>query len=315
MDELNADTANDDVHPESSQEQEHHESSEAEARARRMGWIPEAEWDDSGMDRKPRKFLSAEDYIEKVESDIPILRERNRYLNGVAEKLEKQLTDATSTIKSTNERVAELGELVESLHTQNIEVGRRAYEQAKRDLEGVMDRAAEEADSEAYHAAKRRLTEIEQYKPVENPPKQEKKPDPQPTQQPPQQQGSEESLNWVRNNQKIWNDPAMKGAAIALHEQNVFGGMSEADSLVKLTDQVKAEFPHKFENKRRNDPPAVSSTSPPKRNASKETFDSIPADAKQTYERLKKFYEAKGKKYTPEQYAKSYYLNLKEQRA
>lgn len=311
-DEVNtAEAVNDDVHLESNQEQ--HEPSDAEKRARRMGWTPEEEWDDSTMDRRPRKFLSADEYIEKVESDVPILRERNRYLNGVAEKLEKQLTDATSTIKSTNDRVAELGELVESLHTQNIEVGRRAYEQAKRDLDGVMDRAAEEADTEAYHAAKKRLGEIEQYKPVEKPPKQEKKPDPVPD--PQQQQPDPEAVAWVGKNQDIWNDRAMNATATAYHADNLSKGMSQSESLAKLRDQVKSEFPHKFVNERRNDPPAVSSTSPPKRNASKETFDSIPADAKQTYERLKKFYEAKGKKYTPEQYAKSYYLNMKEQRA
>jgi uncharacterized protein YoxC len=309
MDELNTETVNDDVRPDN-QEHENNEPTAAETRARRMGWIPEAEWDDSGMDRRPRKFLSADEYVEKVENDVPILRERNRYLNGVAEKLEKQLTEATSTIKSTNERVSELGELVESLHTQNIEVGRRAYEQAKRDLEAAKRRAVAEADEETYDAAERRLKEIEQYKPVEKPPKVEKKPDPQPAQDavPP------EAVAWVNKNQDIWNDRAMNATATAYHADNLAKGMTMTESLEKLRDQVRTEFPHKFANERRNDPPAVSSTSPPKRGGNKETFESIPADAKQTFERLRKFYEAKGKKYTPEQYAKSYYLNLKEQR-
>lgn len=312
MDELNTETVNDDVRPDN-QDHENNEPSVAETRARRMGWIPEAEWDDSGMDRRPRKFLSADEYVEKVESDVPILRERNRYLNGVAEKLEKQLTDATSTIKSTNERVSELGELVESLHEQNIEVGRRAYEQARRDLKAAQRRAVSEADDETFDEAERRLQELEKYKPAEPKPKAGKKPDP--VAQPPQQQEQNQAASdWVSRNPKIWNDRAMQMTAIALHEENVRGGMSEQESLVKLQEQVKAEFPHKFANERRNDPPAVSSTSAPKRGGNKETFESIPVDAKQTFERLKKFYESKGKKYTPEQYAKSYYLNLKEQR-
>jgi hypothetical protein len=309
MDELNTETVNDDVRPDN-QEHENHEPSDAETRARRMGWIPEAEWDDSGMDRRPRKFLSADEYVEKVETDLPILRERNRFLDQTVSKLETKLTEATSTIKSTNDRVGELGELVESLHEQNIEVGRRAYEQAKRDLESAKRRAVAEADEETYDAAERRLKEIEQYKPVEKPPKQEKKPDPQPAQDavPP------EAVAWVNKNQDIWNDRAMNATATAYHADNLAKGMTMTESLEKLRDQVRTEFPHKFANERRNDPPAVSSTSPPKRGGSKETFESIPADAKQTYERLRKFYEAKGKKYTPEQYAKSYYLNLKEQR-
>jgi hypothetical protein len=121
-------------------------------------------------------------------------------------------------------------------------------------------------------------------------------------------------LTWIDKNPDIWKDRAMNVTASAFHMDNMAKGMTLTESLEKLRDQVKAEFPHKFANERRNDPPAVSSTSPPKRGGNKETFESIPADAKQTFERLKKFYESKGKKYTPEQYAKSYYLNQKEQR-
>lgn len=310
MDELNAETANDDSRL--GNEGHDHQPSEAETRARRMGWTPEDEWDDSAMDRRPRKFLSADEYIEKVESDVPILRERNRYLNGIAEKLEKQLEDATGTIKSTNSRVAELGELVESLHSQNIEIGKRAYEKAKRDLDAIKRRAVSEADEETYAEAERRLEEIEQYKPQE--PKSKKEEKPKPVAEPAQNQPSSDAISWVNKNQDIWKDRAMNATAVAYHQDNLSRGMSEVESLDKLRDQIRSEFPHKFTNERRSDPPAVSSSSPPKRNSSKETFDSIPADAKQTYERLRKHFEAKGKKYTPDEYAKSYYLTVKEQR-
>ena len=33
---------------------------QVEARARRMGWRTEDDWDDSSMERKPKKFLSAD---------------------------------------------------------------------------------------------------------------------------------------------------------------------------------------------------------------------------------------------------------------
>jgi hypothetical protein len=77
---------------------------------------------------------------------------------------------------------------------------------------------------------------------------------------------------------------------------------------------VREEFPHKFANGRREDPPSVSNSSPPKRDGKKESFDGLPADAKDTYDRLKKYFKSKGKEYKPDDYARAYYLNLKEQR-
>ena len=54
------------------------EQNPTEARARRMGWIPADEWDDSSMKNRPKEFLPADEYIEKVEASLPIMRERER---------------------------------------------------------------------------------------------------------------------------------------------------------------------------------------------------------------------------------------------
>lgn len=55
---------------------------DADARARRLGWRPPEEWNEGASKgkRRPARFLSAEEYIEKCETDLPVLRERLRWL-------------------------------------------------------------------------------------------------------------------------------------------------------------------------------------------------------------------------------------------
>ncbi len=58
-----------------------------EAEARDMGWTPEAEWKG---DKKPVKFLSAEEYVERGETLIPILNKRLKEKDAeFAERLKK----------------------------------------------------------------------------------------------------------------------------------------------------------------------------------------------------------------------------------
>lgn len=80
---------------------------DAEARARRMGWRPEDEWDESATKnkRRPTRFLTAEEYLVKVENDLPVLRERNRFLDG-------ELAEARTMI-------AERDDLIIVLHERN----------------------------------------------------------------------------------------------------------------------------------------------------------------------------------------------------
>ena len=110
-------------------------------------------------------------------------------------------------------------------------------------------------------------------------------------------------------------NPVTNPVAVSLHTLNMSKGMTERESLEKLADQVKAEFPHKFANSRREEPSAVAGSSAPARTTKKQSFDSLPADAKQTYERLERYMASKGKSYTKETYAKDYYVNLEDSRS
>lgn len=294
---------------------------QVEARARRMGWRTEADFEDGSMERRPPKFLSAEEYIEKVESDLPILRERNRFLDNTVSKLESKLDETAKELKTNNTRMDELGKLVEDLHSQNQAVGKRAYEAAKRDLEAVKRRAVSEADEATYDEADRRLSELDRYRPDDTPkPKKQAADDDEPApkrqaETPPAPKISRVAQDWIDSNKDLMTDPVTNPVAVSLHTRNMASGMTETESLAKLTEQIKAEFPHKFNNARREAPSTVAGSSPQGRTTKKQTFDSLPADAKQTYERLERYMASKGKSYTKETYAKDYYVNLEESRS
>lgn len=67
-----------------------------EAEARKMGWVPEAEFKG---DHRPAKFLSAEEYYRRGEEVIPIIRARNK-------DLEKEIEG----LKETNKRMSAMFE-------------------------------------------------------------------------------------------------------------------------------------------------------------------------------------------------------------
>ena len=55
---------------------------QVEVRARNMGWVPEAEWDEERATRegkrKPKVFKTATEYVADNEASLPMLRATNR---------------------------------------------------------------------------------------------------------------------------------------------------------------------------------------------------------------------------------------------
>jgi hypothetical protein len=105
------------------------------------------------------------------------------------------------------------------------------------------------------------------------------------------------------------SDAVLNPLAVEIHTENMKSGLTEEQSFSKLADQVRAEIPQKFENKRRNAPAAVSSSSPPARPAKKKGFDTIPEKDRETYDRMHKFFKNKGVEYTKDEFAEGYWLN------
>lgn len=287
------------------------ESGSAEERARRQGWRPEEEFDDS-MVNKPEKFLSAEEYLGKIEGNAPIMRERNRELDRKVGSLETKLSSIETELKTSNKRNEELGTLVEQLHESNIAVGKRAYEKARKELDLQIKEAAADGDDSAVSQLISERDELDASKPAE-PTAKEKTPSQEAT----ADDGVSPTVKkWVDDNQNIMADRVLGPVAGGLFTSFVASGMSEADALVDVEKEIKARYPEKFANPRRNDPPPVSGAGEPAdgggKKPTKKNFASLPDEAKQTYEGLKRQFATKGKEYTEAQYAEDYYVELQQ---
>ena len=289
---------------------------EVEKRARQLGWRPPEEFNE-GMTNPPAEFLSAEDYVKKAEDTPSILRERNRKLGDRLEKMEAQLQTATGKIDASGQRVTDLTTLVDDLHKMNVETGKRAYDRARREIETKRDQAAEDGEGEVYREAQKELQDLEAEKPPERPAEPAKEPAVAPPAEKKPAADAELSpaaTTWIGENQDIMSDRKLNPIAVSIHTANMTPkadggeGMTEAQSLAATRKEIRELYPKKFENQRRQEPSPVSgSGSPPPRKV-KNGFDDLPAEAKATYHRLNAHFVAKKRTYTPEQYAKDYYL-------
>lgn len=268
-------------------------------RARRMGWRPEEEWDDSRGTRRPAKFLTAEEYLDKVANDLPVLRERNRFLDETVVKLDRQVGEMGA-------RLTETGELVKTLHEQNKQIGERARAQARRELEEEQRNAVLEADPEKFDAAKARLAELD--KPSE--PARETPPVPVPTPKPAPTQDPVVTA-WRSENQWFDKDQTLNAYAI---EENInvnreTPGISASEALAETKRRVMEKFPEKFGiNPRRSAPSAVQTPGAPRdaKRGNGKSFDDLPEEAKTAFSRLQKNMKERGVDYKPEEYLADY---------
>lgn len=282
-------------------------ASEIEKTARRLGWRPESEWDDTRGTRRPPKFLSAEEYIAKVENDVPVLRERLRHQDQQIGALDTKVTDLSG-------KLGESTALIKTLVEQNKSVGKRAYEKAKRDLAAEKLAAVSAADTEAYAAAEAReqaleeeFGEAEEVKPatkVETPAAATTEPDPI-------------TKAWIAENAWFSQDRVLNEYAKEVNreiwaeaQRETGGDPDRMEALIETKKRVAARFPEKFGiNPRRRGAGAVSEPrgeAPRRKKAGERTFDDVPEEAQKVYERLRVQFANRGEKYTKEEYVADY---------
>jgi hypothetical protein len=72
----------------------------AEAEAREMGWVPESEWKG---DKKPAKFFSAAEFIERGQTILPIVQKRAKDAEAKLDALKKEHEDRFAKIERMNQ--------------------------------------------------------------------------------------------------------------------------------------------------------------------------------------------------------------------
>ena len=285
-------------------------ASEVEKTARRLGWRPESEWDDTRGTRRPPKFLTADEYIAKVENDVPVLRERLRHQDQQIGVLDTKVTDLSG-------KLGESTALIKTLVEQNKSVGKRAYEKAKRELAAEKLAAVSAADTDAYAGVVQREQELDkEFEDVEVvATRTETKPavvaQPTATTEP-----DPITKAWLAENTWFTKDPVLN--AFARSENDAVWAkakedgesLGKLDALIETKRRVVEKFPERFGiNPRRNSKGSVNEPrggqEKPKK-PGQHTFDDLPEDAQQTYERLKVQFADRGEKYTKEEYVADY---------
>jgi hypothetical protein len=229
--------------------------------------------------RKPQRFLSAGEYIKRVETEVPVLRERLRFYDDQLVKTTKKVEEFGGTIK-------EQGEALKELLTRTKTAEQRGYERAIADKQAEMRAAVASADTAAYARAEAEARAINDARiKAMQPPPQSQKPPAAPQLHP-------EVQAWVDQNQWFMRDKVLNVAATETHEQvtREMPAASESERLAETKRRVQAEFPHKFgANPRRDAPPSVNAPSGD-RAAPKagKTVRDLPDDARRELDRFKK---------------------------
>lgn len=270
-----------------------------EGRARRMGWRPKDEFRGDTS-----RWTDAQTFVERGETELPVLRERYRALDDRFAKLE---TNTQESARQAEARHKETKAAFDEFREFSSRGEERAYARAKAELEARMQSAVQTADTAQFTTAKAELDALDRARPnVTVKPAVNEAPvvvvPPVPVIHPDAQQ-------WINDNAWFNADPVMTQYALAVHNGMLRDqpGLSMRDNLAETKADVMARFPEKFENPRRAAAAAVAATNTgtptAKQKGKYPDYASWPADAKAAYTKFK----GQMPTYTTEEYAKIYF--------
>lgn len=295
-----------------------------EARARAMGWRPENEWDEERAQRegrtKPRRFLTAADYIERTEGSLPILRKTLRTQSDEITKLRGDTSEA-------NRKLDDLGKLLTNLHRTNQAIGKREYERGMADAKAARKAAIETGDEAAVDQADAAMRQLEDMKP-EEPEREEETPRRNGAPAPKNgQQGDPVIQSWIGENSWFNTDNVTSAFMLEAYEA-VKKQRPSADVRAQLDEakaRVQKRFPERFGlveeeelepepeldpdrgNANRRAPAAVnSSTRSASRRGNGHTFADVPKSDQAEFRRHQEYMKAKGIEYTEAEFLAGY---------
>ncbi len=248
------------------------EEKDYESEAVKIGWVPEEEWKGNKELWRPAK-----EFVERGEKIIPILKDQIKNLRA----------DLDMTIKANESQVARAAE--EAYNKATAE-----YTEKKKELDKKEIEAFSEGDTDAYLEIKAKKDDLalpEKPKPVEP------------------QVPTPEFKEWSNKNPWYGDDNAMTLYAEAYAAKIASEQPTMAYDKVwqAITEEVKKEFPHKFQNLRRNEVGSVESgTTEPAQSGGGKYVD-LPKSAKDQFKRLERQFKVQGRTYKKETYAKDWF--------
>ena len=252
---------------------------DTEARARRLGWVPLEDFKGD-----PAKHRSAEEFLERGESMLPLLKRDNDRLHDGMTKLERRLEEQSRTFAQYVE-FATKGE-------------ERAYKRALSELEAKRDSAIETADVNAARQAQRQIDELN--KDAMQAPKPVPKPEEAPQVDPVVQ-------SWISENTWFDKSPSLRAYSVEVFGEleRQFPGKSRSELLAETKQKTMDRFPEKFGvNPKREDAGAVATPGAVahQRRKAGRSYDDLPAEAKKACDKFVKTIP----NFTREDYCKNY---------
>lgn len=235
--------------------------SDIEAEALEMGWRP---LDQFKGDKS--NFIDAAEFVRRGKEFVPFLKANNA-------KLEKEVQGLKKTLKQFGE-----------FHTK---VEQRAYERALKDLEQRQAEAVEANDLAEVRAVTKEIADLtaEVKAGAKEAP----------------QDDAEAFDEWKEANPWFEKDKVLRGAAIAIADEIKGDYPDPIKQRAEIAKRIKAEFPEKFTNPRRQQAAAVEGAERGPRTSGK-TYADLPADAKAFCDEL-----VRNKVITKEQYVKDFF--------
>lgn len=226
-------------------------------RALQMGWTPKEQFRGD-----PDKWVDAETFVRRGEEFLPFVKANNK-------RLERELEKA-------NGQIAKLKGAVDNAVQHISRADQRAYERARRELEADLDRAAEAGDIASVRAINKDIVDLEKEVRAEAKPEHvAETPD-----------GKAALSEFKVANPWFEKDRVMTAAAIEIGNELAAEGVLEPRiQLAEIAKRIRAEFPHKFTNPRREQAAAVEGASLGSKPRGKGYAD-LPADARQMCDEL-----------------------------
>jgi len=253
--------------------EEEYKEQEQQETEKPKGYMDFNEWVSAGKD--PDQWRDLDEWKRKGEEFLPFVQ-----------KDRDQLKDQVGQLQNDIKTVVEQQEaLTKKREQEAYDRAKREYEDKLKQVREAKYQALEDMDGSAVRKAEAMEDELKS-----NPPEPPKQPDtPQQKENAAQSPQNDPDFQAWHNENKWWGkDRAMSlyasDVSIEIQKQTGLQGKALYD---KVTEAVKQEFPHKFQNQRKyDDPGSVEGGAPASGKSKKKGYKDLPQEAKDAYKKF-----------------------------
>lgn len=310
---------------------------DVERLARSIGWRPKEEFKGD-----PERWTTAEQFVELMNERPKVALMR---INTLSSRMERMQRDHTQEIAGMTSKLDEAVGTIQTLTGMARTAEQRAYERARREIKADQEKAVADGDTSRFRQLSTDLDNLEETKPKE-PAQQEQRATPPAPKPPGQQEQPPEIREFFSRNPWYHNDRELQREADMIHIglQATAPNMPISENLAEVERRIKRDFPDRFGGARRqqtngqgdddqdggqrrngrandDDEPRASSPmvtpssggAPRQQRGQRFTFDAMPKDSKDAYEKYKKQLEGKGAPLAKDEWADLYWEKDKQE--